>query len=74
MGSSPISSSITGKSGSQPDGTDLNAWSTWAQYNYRSNWHPIGTVAMMSKDLGGCVDSRNRVVSGGFSHFREESS
>lgn len=27
----------------------------------RSNWHPIGTAAMMSKDLGGVVDSRNRV-------------
>lgn len=28
---------------------------------YRSNWHPIGTVAMMSRELGGCVDARHRV-------------
>ena len=25
------------------------------------NRHPIGTAAMMSRDLGGVVDSRNRV-------------
>jgi hypothetical protein len=31
--------------------------------HYRSNWHPIGTAAMMSQDLGGCVDSNNSVVS-----------
>lgn len=45
-----------------PNGASLEAWSSWAQNNYRSNWHPIGTVAMMSKDLGGSVDSRYRVV------------
>ena len=60
---SPLDNSVSGKSGSQPDGTDLDQWSTWVQNNYRSNWHPIGTVAMMSKDLGGSVDSRNKVVS-----------
>jgi len=40
---------------------DLASWETWATQNYRSNWHPIGTVPMMSKDLGGCVDSEHKV-------------
>lgn len=44
-------------------GSSLNQWAAWVQRNYRSNWHPIGTAAMMSKSLGGVVDSRNKVVS-----------
>ncbi|BEJ14502.1 hypothetical protein CspHIS471_0402690 [Cutaneotrichosporon sp. HIS471] len=42
-------------------GDSLDDWTAWAKDNYRSNWHPIGTVAMMSQELGGCVDSRHRV-------------
>jgi len=64
--STPLSNSVTGESvpgGAVGNGADLQAWSNWAQQNYRSNWHPIGTAAMMSRDLGGCVDPRNRLVS-----------
>ena len=64
--STPLSYSITGESvpgSSVGSGADLDAWTSWAQQNYRSNWHPIGTAAMMSRDLGGCVDSRNKLVS-----------
>jgi choline dehydrogenase-like flavoprotein len=43
------------------NGASLDTWLNWVKGNYRSNWHPIGTAAMMSKDLGGVVDSRNRV-------------
>ena len=62
----PLSGDITGETvpGSQLGmGADLEAWSSWAEGNYRSNWHPTGTVAMMSQSMGGVVDSRNRVVS-----------
>ena len=64
-GTSPLSTSVTGESvpgtGSVPQNADLNAWATWAEGNYRSNWHPIGTASMMSKSLGGVVDSSHRV-------------
>lgn len=62
----PLSGDVTGESApgnSVPNGADLDAWATWTENNYRSNWHPIGTAAMMSQDMGGCVDSRNRLVS-----------
>lgn len=60
---SPLSSQVTGERtpGSQA-GSDAASWASWAKNNYRSNWHPIGTAAMISCDLGGSVDSRNRVV------------
>jgi choline dehydrogenase-like flavoprotein len=67
--SSPLSSSITGESvpgtgnAGVPTSGNLESWASWAQKNYRSNWHPIGTCAMMSKNLGGVVDSRYKVVS-----------
>lgn len=55
---------VTGEStpgNSVPTGASLESWASWASSNYRPNWHSIGTVAMMSRDLGGCLDSRNRV-------------
>jgi choline dehydrogenase-like flavoprotein len=61
---SPLSSHITGETtpgGAVPNNGDLDAWATWTQKNYRSNWHPIGTAPMMSKNLGGVVDSNNKV-------------
>jgi choline dehydrogenase-like flavoprotein len=62
---SPLNSQVNGEQtpGGAVGGNDLESWASWTQNNYRSNWHPIGTAAMMSKDLGGCVDSRHRVVS-----------
>jgi choline dehydrogenase-like flavoprotein len=61
----PLSSIVTGETRPGSGGvTDtLDGWTAWTKSNYRSNWHPIGTVSMMSRDLGGCVDSRHRVVS-----------
>lgn len=54
--------SVPGK-GSVPSEASLEQWAKWAEGNYRSNWHPIGTAAMMSRELGGCVDSNNKLVS-----------
>ena len=63
---SPLSGDVTGEStpgGAVGNGANLESWANWAEQNYRSNWHPIGTAPMMSRDLGGCVDSRNKLVS-----------
>ncbi len=64
---SPLSGSLTAETtpgtGDVPNGADLEAWSAWAQSHYRSNWHPIGTAAMMSQSLGGSVNSNHSVVS-----------
>lgn len=54
--------SVPGK-GAVSSGASLEQWAAWAEDNYRSNWHPIGTAAMMSRDLGGSVDSNNKLVS-----------
>ncbi|KAK0638203.1 Glucose oxidase [Lasiodiplodia hormozganensis] len=35
--------------------------SEWILENYRSNFHPVGTTAMMPKDIGGVVDSSLKV-------------
>lgn len=35
--------------------------SEWILDNYRSNFHPVGTTAMMPKDIGGVVDSSLKV-------------
>jgi choline dehydrogenase-like flavoprotein len=62
---SPLSNDVTGESvpgGAVGNGASLQTWATWAENNYRSNWHPIGTAAMMSQNLGGCVNSNNSVV------------
>ncbi|KAF7595279.1 hypothetical protein BBP40_006779 [Aspergillus hancockii] len=36
-------------------------WVDWIKANYRSNFHPVGTAAMMPRSIGGVVDSRLRV-------------
>ncbi|TXT15792.1 hypothetical protein VHUM_00295 [Vanrija humicola] len=59
---SPLNGQITGEyTPGSGVGSSASAWANWAKNNYRSNWHPIGTAAMISRDLGGSVDSRNRV-------------
>ena len=64
-GTSPLSSSVKSEAqpgvNTVPQNADLNAWAKWAQGNYRSNWHPIGTAAMMNRSLGGVVDSNHKV-------------
>ncbi|KAI8072215.1 uncharacterized protein B0P05DRAFT_588900 [Gilbertella persicaria] len=34
---------------------------TWLSNNVRSDWHPVGTCAMLPKELGGVVDSNLKV-------------
>ncbi|KAJ5194869.1 uncharacterized protein N7498_008307 [Penicillium cinerascens] len=36
-------------------------WSSFIKNNFRSNFHPISTAAMMPKDIGGVVDSSLKV-------------
>lgn len=62
---SPLNGKITSEGTPGYDVGDLNAWADWSEGNYRSNWHPIGTIAMMSQEMGGCVDSNYQVVSRG---------
>lgn len=40
---------------------DEAAWLAWAKGVYGSNAHPVGTAAMMSRELGGVVDAELRV-------------
>ncbi|KAL1648841.1 hypothetical protein SLS58_002021 [Diplodia intermedia] len=47
------------------DGDDDAAWVEWAKGAYGSNAHPVGTAAMMSRELGGVVDAELRVYGTG---------
>lgn len=61
----PLSQYVSGESGpsnSLSSSASLEDWAQWAESNYRSNWHPIGSAPMMSQELGGCVDSNNKLV------------
>lgn len=40
-----------------PEDASDEVWLAWLKSVYSPNWHPIGTAAMMSKELGGVVDS-----------------
>ncbi|KAF9873797.1 glucose oxidase [Colletotrichum karsti] len=44
-----------------PEDASDAVWSKWVLDNYRSNFHPVGTTAMMSKELGGVVDANLKV-------------
>ncbi|KAI9923923.1 hypothetical protein ASPWEDRAFT_38604 [Aspergillus wentii DTO 134E9] len=44
-----------------PQGASEDVWADWVKGNYRSNFHPVGTAAMMPRSDGGVVDSRLRV-------------
>ncbi|KLT38640.1 alcohol oxidase, partial [Cutaneotrichosporon oleaginosum] len=60
--SGPLVDHVTGeRDPGSATSNDLDDWAAWVKTHYRSNWHPIGTAAMMSKELGGCVDARHRV-------------
>jgi choline dehydrogenase-like flavoprotein len=41
------------------------AWGAWVKATYGTNNHPISTCAMMSKELGGVVDSEGRLYGAG---------
>ncbi|KAF2137790.1 GMC oxidoreductase [Aplosporella prunicola CBS 121167] len=44
-----------------PAGASDEDWFGWVKENYRSNFHPVGSTAMMPKDMGGVVDAELRV-------------
>jgi choline dehydrogenase-like flavoprotein len=47
-GTQPLSPFVTGESApgvSVPQGASLDQWATWVKANFRSNWHPAGTVS-----------------------------
>ncbi|KAF2151624.1 GMC oxidoreductase [Myriangium duriaei CBS 260.36] len=46
-----------------PLGADVDTWLSWFKEIYTPNNHPIGTCAMMSRELGGVVDP-NLIVYG----------
>lgn len=51
----PLSGFVTGESapgGSVPNGANLDAWVTWVKANFRSNWHPAGTVCFFGYSWG----------------------
>lgn len=64
---SPLSNQVTSELDPNSTNVPLNAtytdpaWETWIKAVYGSNNHPLGTCAMMSKELGGVVDSSGRV-------------
>ena len=43
------------------DGGSDASWQSWITQNFVAVSHPIGTCAMMRRDLGGVVDARLRV-------------
>ncbi|KAE8145655.1 hypothetical protein BDV25DRAFT_133591 [Aspergillus avenaceus] len=44
-----------------PASASEEQWADWIKSTYRSNFHPVGTAAMMPRSMGGVVDSRLRV-------------
>ena len=44
-----------------PQGASLEDWAEYVQREFRANYHAIGTCSMMSKEMGGVVDSAARV-------------
>ncbi|KAK1491838.1 GMC oxidoreductase [Colletotrichum tamarilloi] len=43
------------------DADDVAGWESYIKGNYRSNFHPVGTAAMMPREKGGVVDSSLKV-------------
>jgi choline dehydrogenase-like flavoprotein len=39
----------------------VDQWVTYIQHNFRPNYHAIGTCSMMTRELGGVVDSTAKV-------------
>lgn len=56
-GTQPLSPFVTGESapgGSVPQGASLDQWTSWVKANFRSNWHPAGTVSGID-EFSSCV-------------------
>ncbi|KAL1963327.1 hypothetical protein VTN77DRAFT_8448 [Rasamsonia byssochlamydoides] len=43
------------------EGASDGVWAEWLKETYRSNFHPVGTAAMMPRSIGGVVNERLRV-------------
>jgi choline dehydrogenase-like flavoprotein len=44
-----------------PASDNDDAWAEWVKDTYRTNYHPVGTAAMMPRSVGGVVDSSLKV-------------
>nr|AER13599.1 glucose dehydrogenase [Colletotrichum gloeosporioides] len=44
-----------------PADADEATWKSWATKEYRSNFHPVATAAMLPKEKGGVVDAQLKV-------------
>ena len=44
-----------------PQNATDEEWGAYVKGSFTANSHPLGTAAMMSRDLGGVVDSKLRV-------------
>ncbi|KAL7942813.1 GMC oxidoreductase [Trichoderma barbatum] len=56
-----VEAEIQPNSTTLPPGATDDQWESFTASNLASNSHPIGTAAMMSRELGGVVDSQLRV-------------
>ncbi|KAF2222846.1 choline dehydrogenase [Elsinoe ampelina] len=52
---------ITPNTTTVPVDADVATWSKFLKANFNSNYHPVGTCAMMSRELGGVVDANLKV-------------
>jgi choline dehydrogenase-like flavoprotein len=63
----PLSQHVTGEVSPSFDTVPQNAswrdtaWHKWVEETYASNSHPVSTCAMMSRELGGVVDTEGKV-------------
>ncbi|KAJ0158987.1 Glucose oxidase [Colletotrichum tanaceti] len=44
-----------------PEDADVEGWEGYLKGSYRSNFHPVGTAAMMPREKGGVVDANLKV-------------
>lgn len=65
MASTPISLQLTGETSPGTSVLPVNAtdaeWKEYIKSAFRSNFHPVGTTAMMPKEKGGVVDTSMKV-------------
>ncbi|KAI2476626.1 Cellobiose dehydrogenase [Pyrenophora tritici-repentis] len=70
MATSPLSDIITGEVSPGLDTVPKDAgwrdvaWESWIKKTLNGNSHPVSTCAMMSRELGGVVDSKGKVFRG----------
>ncbi|KAF4626307.1 hypothetical protein G7Y89_g11852 [Cudoniella acicularis] len=65
MGTQPLNGQNTGETSPGLHALPANATdaqiATFVKNGFRSNFHPVGTTAMMAREMGGVVDSRLKV-------------